>query len=172
MSTILVEDPVGVQSIAINEKNPYKKICEEEYEKTLEETDIIMYIPTELLETVEEVERYARIVKLITLFDFFTSMFYYFSSQFWYAYTVSIISLFGYLSTHNFNKSYIIGYMCYQYMAAMVKTIFTIVVYYNWLFCHTIIVNENTFYFLPINSIIQWFMFNYVKRFYNVLPTI
>jgi hypothetical protein len=174
MATILVEDPSGIHSIAVSDKNPYKKVCEQECETGGEPVqfgdETILYISSEMIEQVRLIEKYAFIVKLITMFDFLLSMFYYFSSGFWYAYIMSVVSLFGYMSTNNFRRGYIIGYLSYQYLCAIIKTFFMGFIYYNFYFKHKIMVDETVFYFLPFNTMCQWYMFHFVRKFYKLLP--
>jgi len=171
MATILVEDPSGIHSIAISDKNPYKKVCETDGDPDQFGDETILYISSEIIEQVHLIEKYSFIVKLITMFDFLLSMVYYFSYGFWYAYTVSVVSLFGYMSTNNFRRGYIIGYLIYQYICALVKTFFICFIYYNFYFKHKFLVNENVFYFLHFNTICQWYMFHFVRKFYKLLPS-
>jgi hypothetical protein len=171
MSTLLVEDPVGIHSIAISEKNPYKKICETNKEPEQFGDETIIYISSDLIEQVYDIEKYAFGVKLITMFDFVLNMFYYFSSGFWYAYMMSVVSLFGYIGTNNFRKKYVFVYLVYHYFASVFKIILTCLMYYSFIFKHELFVDKIVIYYLPLNMIYQCFMFYFVHKFYKLLPS-
>ncbi len=193
----IIQQPDG-EIAMISKKNPYYNLGKKETSEIpnidenindlitipIEASNYVLVIPESLIDKVYKIEIYKCNIQFICLLDFFNNMTYVFYGRYEFlSFIFGMFSLFGYYSTFTHDRNLLIGYLIYQYFITIGKSLSFILLLIAsnkqgldfikknipyLILEDKISVNIILFYLLFL--LLQFYILNFVRFYYYLLP--